>query len=187
MDSREDERYKDKRDKKKKEKSAAEHPIPTTFSEALNILRQENDAVYTAIQTTCQELQETTDKQAQQIELLKDDIRLLTESLTKQKSINRDILSQLEQCRTLLHLTNPKPNSDYSGKKAKPPKGMGSVYKLSGNRVKPYIVRKTLGFVKNPVTGKFRQQYTIIGYAKTLEEGLDMLNKYSESDENPER
>ena len=37
--------------------------------------------------------------------------------------------------------------------------GMGSYYKLSGNRRKPFIVRKTVGWDIDPVTGRRKQLY----------------------------
>ncbi len=50
------------------------------------------------------------------------------------------------------------------------PNGYGSVCKLSGNRRRPYIVRKTIGYKDNgyPV-------HAIIGYAQTRQEGLQIL------------
>lgn len=54
------------------------------------------------------------------------------------------------------------------------PNGYGSVYKLSGNRRKPYIVRKTVGWEGA------KQQYITIGYAATREEGLQLLAQYNE-------
>ena len=43
------------------------------------------------------------------------------------------------------------------------PNGNGSVYKLSGNRRKPYVVRVTLGWDLSP-SGKAVQHKKIIGY-----------------------
>ena len=51
------------------------------------------------------------------------------------------------------------------------PNGYGSVYKLSGKRRRPYIVRKTVGWDENG-----RQIYAIIGYTATRDEGLKLLN-----------
>lgn len=45
--------------------------------------------------------------------------------------------------------------------------GVGTVYKLSGNRRNPYIVRKTVGWDIDTETGKRKQQYITIGYAPT--------------------
>lgn len=56
----------------------------------------------------------------------------------------------------------------------KNPNGYGTVVKLSGNRRKPYAVRKTVGFDERgyPI-------YKAIGYAATREEGLMMLAEYN--------
>ena len=54
------------------------------------------------------------------------------------------------------------------------PNGYGSVTKLSGNRRRPYMVRKTDGFDERgyPI-------YRIIGYTATREEGLALLAEYN--------
>ena len=49
----------------------------------------------------------------------------------------------------------------------KNPNGYGTVVKLSGNRRKPYAVRKTVGFNE-----KGHPIYLPIGYAETREEGM---------------
>lgn len=54
------------------------------------------------------------------------------------------------------------------------PNGYGSVYKLSGKRRRPYIVRKTVGWDENG-----RQIYAIIGYTATRDEGLKLLAEYN--------
>lgn len=54
------------------------------------------------------------------------------------------------------------------------PNGYGTVYKLSGNRRKPFIVRKTTGFDEN---GK--QKYSTVGYYATREEGLQALADFN--------
>ena len=59
------------------------------------------------------------------------------------------------------------------------PNGMGSVYRLSGKRRKPYIVRKTTGWDLDLQTGKAKQRYITIGYTKTKQEGIDMLMAYN--------
>lgn len=61
------------------------------------------------------------------------------------------------------------------------PKGTGTVYKLSGNRRKPYIVRKAIGWELDKKSEKVKQRYKTVGYAATREEGLEMLRKYNES------
>ena len=58
----------------------------------------------------------------------------------------------------------------------KNPNGYGTVAKLSGNRRRPYMVRKTNGFDKN---GK--QTYIIIGYYATREEGMIALAEYNKN------
>ncbi|MGN0162786.1 MAG: tyrosine-type recombinase/integrase [Candidatus Ornithomonoglobus sp.] len=54
------------------------------------------------------------------------------------------------------------------------PNGFGSVYKLSGNRRKPYVAQKTIGYDENS-----KRQYKIIGYYETKEEGLIALSAYN--------
>ena len=56
------------------------------------------------------------------------------------------------------------------------PNGYGSVVKLSGNRRKPFMVRKTKGF-----NAKGHPIYTIIGYSETREEGLQLLADYNKN------
>lgn len=56
------------------------------------------------------------------------------------------------------------------GKKMRLPNGYGSVYKLSGNRRKPYAVAITTGIDEK---GKYLRK--IIGYAESRTEGLDIL------------
>lgn len=54
------------------------------------------------------------------------------------------------------------------------PNGYGSVTKLSGNRRRPYIVKKTVGWNE-----KGHPIYDIIGYAETREEGNILLAAYN--------
>lgn len=54
------------------------------------------------------------------------------------------------------------------------PNGYGTVVKLSGNRRKPYAVRKTIGFNE-----KGYPIYKSIGYAETKAEGLMILAEYN--------
>lgn len=56
------------------------------------------------------------------------------------------------------------------------PNGFGSVYKLSGNRRRPWIARKTVGWDEN---GK--QLYYTIGYYKTRQEALAALIDYNKN------
>ncbi len=59
--------------------------------------------------------------------------------------------------------------------------GVGSVYKLSGNRRNPYIVRKTVGWDIDEETGKAKQLYITIGYAPTRAKGIEMLMDYNKN------
>ena len=60
------------------------------------------------------------------------------------------------------------------GKSFRLPNGYGSIYKLSGNRRRPYAIAKTFGWDDN---GK--QIKKIIGYAETKTEALNMLLEYN--------
>ena len=73
-------------------------------------------------------------------------------------------------------------------KNLKSPNRYGGVSKMSNpsRRRKPYIVRITKGYEINEKTGKAIQKYAIIGYAKTRNEGLQMLAKYHEQPFNAE-
>jgi integrase len=61
------------------------------------------------------------------------------------------------------------------------PNGYGSVYKLSGKRRNPYIVRKTIDWELDEKGEKVKQKYITIGYAPTLEKGLEMLTNYNQN------
>lgn len=61
------------------------------------------------------------------------------------------------------------------------PNGYGSVYKLSGNRRKPFIVRKTTGWKIDEGSGKLKQLYATIGYYKTQQEAIKALAEYNDS------
>lgn len=54
------------------------------------------------------------------------------------------------------------------------PNGFGTVARLSGNRRRPYIIKKTVGWKDNgqPI-------FDIIGYAATKEEGIMLLAQYN--------
>lgn len=58
----------------------------------------------------------------------------------------------------------------------KNPNGFGGIVKLSGNRRRPYMVRKTMGWNE-----KGHPIYKAIGYAETREEALIMLAEYNKS------
>lgn len=62
----------------------------------------------------------------------------------------------------------------------KNPNGYGSVYKLSGDRRRPYMVRVSDGWDLIEVNGKpkKKQKYFTVGYAETYEEGSIMLADY---------
>ena len=62
------------------------------------------------------------------------------------------------------------------------PNGYGSVVKMTraAHRRRPYEVRITTGYQVNDETGTIVQKRSIIGYAETREEGLQMLAKYHE-------
>lgn len=56
------------------------------------------------------------------------------------------------------------------------PNGYGSIVKLSGNRRRPYMVRKTIGYRNN------RQVYSILGYYPTRDDALIALAHYNQQD-----
>ncbi len=58
----------------------------------------------------------------------------------------------------------------------KNPNGFGSVVKLSGNRRKPFWVRKTIGWNE-----KGHPKYETIGYYATREEGMIVLAEYNKN------
>lgn len=57
--------------------------------------------------------------------------------------------------------------------------GMGSVYKLSGNRRKPWIARKTKGWLLDPDGQRVKQEYITIGYYETKQAALTALVNYN--------
>lgn len=59
------------------------------------------------------------------------------------------------------------------------PNGFSTVYKLSGKRRKPYIVKKTVGWHYDKENDKQVQDYITIGYSTTRAEGLQMLADYN--------
>lgn len=59
------------------------------------------------------------------------------------------------------------------------PNGYGSVYKLSGKRRNPYIVRKTTGWTIDEATNTAKQQYITIGYYPTRAKALEALANYN--------
>lgn len=61
----------------------------------------------------------------------------------------------------------------------KMPNGYGSVYKLSGNRRKPWAARVTDGWTIDTQTQKSRQKYKFVGYYETRKEALLALADYN--------
>lgn len=59
------------------------------------------------------------------------------------------------------------------------PNGYGSVYKLSGNRRKPWVARKTTGWTYNEDTGKSYPVYFFVGSYKSKSEALQALADYN--------
>jgi len=61
----------------------------------------------------------------------------------------------------------------------KMPNGYGSVYKLSGNRRKPWAARVTDGWINNEKTKKSKQKYKFVGFYETRKEALKALADYN--------
>lgn len=59
------------------------------------------------------------------------------------------------------------------------PNGYGSVYKLSGNRRKPWTIRKTISWDIDENGTKLKRKYQYIGYYATREEALKALADYN--------
>lgn len=57
------------------------------------------------------------------------------------------------------------------------PNGYGSIYKLSGKRRRPFIVRKTIGW--EIVDGKLKQKYQTIGYYETRPSAIQALSDFN--------
>ena len=66
-----------------------------------------------------------------------------------------------------------------SSRKRKLPNGYGSVYKLSGNRSKPWVACKTEGWETNSDTKKSKQKRIPIGYFKDQPSALQALAEYN--------
>lgn len=58
------------------------------------------------------------------------------------------------------------------------PNGLGTVYKMSGNRRNPFRARVTTGWEYNKETGKQTQKYATIGYFPTRKAALLALAEY---------
>lgn len=61
------------------------------------------------------------------------------------------------------------------------PNGFGSVYKLSGNRRKPWIVRKTVGWDVASGERNAKQKYITIGYYTSRSEALQALSAFNDN------
>lgn len=59
------------------------------------------------------------------------------------------------------------------------PNGYGTVYKLSGNRRKPYIARITKGWEVDTETGKKKQVFVTVGYYQDRSAALQALADYN--------
>ena len=66
-------------------------------------------------------------------------------------------------------------------KQIKNPNGYGSVYKLNGNRRKPFVAIITVGMDKDNKTGKLIQKREPIGYYEKYLDAVAALVKYNES------
>lgn len=66
-------------------------------------------------------------------------------------------------------------------KRMKLPNGFGNISKLSGNRRRPWRVRKTVGWKEDENTGQFKQQFVTIGYYETRSEAYEALVAYNSS------
>lgn len=63
-------------------------------------------------------------------------------------------------------------------KKMKLPNGYGTVFRIDKRkRRRPYVVKKTIGW--DLIGDKAVQNVIVIGYAKTYEEGIKMLEEYN--------
>ena len=58
------------------------------------------------------------------------------------------------------------------------PRGFGAVVKQNGKRTRPYMVRIKVGTTINKEKKTSYTKYKVIGYAKTREEGILLLEKY---------
>ena len=59
------------------------------------------------------------------------------------------------------------------------PNGYGSITKLSGQRRKPYMVRKTVGWHINEEKDKLVQEFAVIGYTSSKAEAMQLLAEYN--------
>lgn len=66
------------------------------------------------------------------------------------------------------------------------PNGYGSVYKLSGNRRRPWVAAKTIGWEKDEEGNKSKQKINIIGYYETRQKALQALAEFNDNPYNIE-
>lgn len=66
-------------------------------------------------------------------------------------------------------------------KQMKNPNGYGSIYKLGGNRRKPWAVKVTTSFEKNNETGKLIQNREYLGFFEKRTDAIAALVKYNEN------
>lgn len=98
---------------------------------------------------------------------------------------NREISSVAISCPGCGYPINtppaPKKKSNKKGGGSKFPNGYGSVYKLSGNRRKPWVAAKTFGWIMDEEKGKVKQNQRPIGYYTTKAEALDALANFNDN------
>lgn len=98
---------------------------------------------------------------------------------------NREISSAAISCPGCGYPINTPPAHKKKSKKkgggSKLPNGYGSVYKLSGNRRKPWVAAKTFGWILDEEKGTVKQNQRPIGYFPTKSEALDALANYNEN------
>ena len=91
--------------------------------------------------------------------------------LIKCPECNREISSAAACCPGCGYPINtppkPKKQSKKKGGGSKLPNGYGSVYKLSGNRRKPWVAAKTFGWILDEEKGTAKQVQRPIGYFPT--------------------
>ena len=61
------------------------------------------------------------------------------------------------------------------------PNSYGSVYKMTGNRRKPWAARKTVGWELNHKTKRSKPIYHFVGFYETRKEALQALAQYNEN------
>ena len=67
------------------------------------------------------------------------------------------------------------------------PNNYGTIYKLSGNRRKPWIARKMVGKVPDPEGRRMRIQYVTIGYYEKKSEAITALAQFNANPYDPRK